>query len=203
MKLRYSPASPYVRKVIVLALERGLDKKIERIATVTSPVQPDAALSKDNPLIKVPSMTLKNGMTLFDSPVICEYLDTLHKGAKLFPAAGARRWKALRQQAIGDGLLDAALLVRYEAAVRPEALRWKEWVDGQMRKIAQVLDVLEREAGDLAGGMTIGHITIACALGYLDFRFADLGWRKSRPKLAGWYEKFSKRKSMIATVPPK
>jgi len=203
MKLRYSPTSPYVRKVIVLALERGLDKKIERLPTVTSPVAPDAALSKDNPLIKVPAMTLKNGITLFDSPVVCEYLDTLHKGAKLFPASGARRWKALRQQAIGDGLLDAALLVRYEVAVRPENLRWKEWIDGQMRKIAQTLDVLEREAGDLAGGLTIGQITIGCALGYLDFRFADMGWRKTRPKLAAWFEKFSKRKSMQATMPPK
>ena len=202
MKLRYSPTSPYVRKVIVLAMERGLDKKIERLTTVTSPVAPDAALAKDNPLIKVPALTLKNGVTLFDSPVICEYLDSQHKGVKLFPAAGARRWKALRQQAVGDGLLDAALLVRYETAVRPESLRWKEWIEGQMRKISQTLDVLEREAADLAGGMTIGHITIGCALGYLDFRFADMGWRKSRPKLAAWYAKLAARKSMKATTPP-
>lgn len=201
MKLMYSPTSPYVRKVMVLAIERGLDRKIEKLPQAASPMGGNKVLEKANPLGKVPALELDNGMTLFDSPVICEYLDSKHKGDKLFPASGARRWKALRLQAIGDGILDAALLARYETAMRPENLRWTDWLDGQKRKLAQALDQLEKEAKDLAGGLTIGQVTVACALGYLDFRFGDMNWRKGRPKLAAWYDKFSRRKSMQATIP--
>jgi glutathione S-transferase len=201
MKLMYSPTSPYVRKAMVLAIERGLDRKIEKVVMTASPITENKLLDKANPLAKVPALELDNGMTLFDSPVICEYLDSKHRGDKLFPASGARRWKALRQQAIGDGILDAALLVRYEGFMRPENLRWADWAAGQKRKFIQALDLLEKEAKDLSGGLTIGHITIACALGYLDFRFGDLNWRKGRPKLAAWYDKFSRRKSMQATIP--
>jgi glutathione S-transferase len=202
MKLMYSPTSPYVRKAMVLAIERGLDRKIEKVAMTASPITENKALDKVNPLAKVPALELDNGMTLFDSPVICEYLDSKHRGDKVFPASGARRWKALRQQAIGDGILDAALLARYEGFMRPENLRWPDWAAGQKRKFTQALDLLEKEVKDLSGGLTIGHITIACALGYLDFRFGDMGWRKSRPKLAAWYDKFARRKSMQATIPP-
>jgi len=201
MKLMYSPTSPYVRKVMILAIERGLDRKIEKLPQAASPMGGNKVLEKANPLGKVPALELDNGMTLFDSPVICEYLDSKHRGDKLFPASGARRWKALRLQAIGDGILDAALLARYETAMRPEKLRWTDWLDGQKRKLAQALDQLEKEAKDLAGGLTIGQVTVACALGYLDFRFGDMNWRKGRPKLAAWYDKFSRRKSMQATIP--
>lgn len=201
MKLMYSPTSPYVRKVMILAIERGLDRKIEKLPQAASPMGGNKVLEKANPLGKVPALELDNGMTLFDSPVICEYLDSKHKGDKLFPASGARRWKALRLQAIGDGILDAALLARYETAMRPENLRWTDWLDGQKRKLAQALDQLEKEAKDLAGGLTIGQVTVACALGYLDFRFGDMNWRKGRPKLAAWFDKFSRRKSMQATIP--
>ncbi|MDF3075225.1 MAG: Glutathione S-transferase domain protein [Alphaproteobacteria bacterium] len=202
MKLMYSPTSPYVRKAMVLAIERGLDRKIEKVAMTASPITENKALDKVNPLAKVPALELDNGMTLFDSPVICEYLDSKHRGDKVFPASGARRWKALRQQAIGDGILDAALLARYEGFMRPENLRWPDWAAGQKRKFTQALDLLEKEVKDLSGGLTIGHITIACALGYLDFRFGDMGWRTGRPKLAAWYDKFARRKSMQATIPP-
>jgi len=201
MKLMYSPTSPYVRKVMILAIERGLDRKIEKLPQAASPMGGNKVLEKANPLGKVPALELDNGMTLFDSPVICEYLDSKHRGDKLFPASGARRWKALRLQAIGDGILDAALLARYETAMRPENLRWTDWLDGQKRKLAQALDQLEKEAKDLAGGLTIGQVAVACALGYLDFRFGDMNWRKGRPKLAAWYDKFSRRKSMQATIP--
>ncbi len=153
-----------------------------------------------NPDGVVPTL-VHDGAPIYDSSVICEYLDSKHRGDKLFPASGARRWKALRLQAIGDGILDAALLARYETAMRPEKLRWTDWLDGQKRKLAQALDQLEKEAKDLAGGLTIGQVTVACALGYLDFRFGDMNWRKGRPKLAAWYDKFSRRKSMQATIP--
>ncbi|MCW5746156.1 MAG: glutathione S-transferase [Alphaproteobacteria bacterium] len=201
MKLMYSPTSPYVRKVMVVALETGLDKKIDKLPAATTPVAPNPQVVARNPLAKVPSLQAE-GMTLYDSPVICEYLDTKHRGKKLFPAKGKARFNALRQQALGDGLLDAALLVRYELTLRDEPMRSQAWHDAQMLKIGNALDQMEKEAGTLRGAPTIGHVTFGCALGYLDFRFADMGWRKKHKKLAAWYEKFAQRPSMKATVPP-
>ncbi len=200
MKLRYSPASPYVRKVTVVALETGLDAKLERVPTTVSPTKPDAAYQKENPLAKVPAVVLDNGDTLFDSPVICEYLDSLHGGPKLFPASGPARWTALRRQALGDGILDAAILTRYES-IRPDQYKWSDWTNGQLAKVRGGLAALEAEADKLGVTVDIGTITIGCALGYLDFRFADLGWRTAAPKLATWYQGFSARASMQATVP--
>ena len=201
MKLRYSPTSPYVRKVVVLALERGLDKKIERLTTVTSPVAPDAALAKDNPLIKVPALTLKNGLTLFDSPVICEYLDSLSGAPRFFPASGPARWAALKRQALADGLMEAAVLLRYEQALRPEPLRWVDWIAGQQAKVMGALDAMESDAPSFGDGFDIGHIASACAIGYLDLRFGHFGWRDGRPKLATWFADVSKRPSLISTFP--
>ena len=200
MKLRYSPASPYVRKVMVLALETGLAGKLEKIPTTVSPTKPSQDVAKDNPLIKVPALVLDDGQTLFDSPVICEYLDSLHGGAKLFPASGPARWTALRRQALGDGILDAAILTRYEG-IRPDGFKWPDWIEGQMTKVRTALAELEREADKLGGTVDIGTITIGCALGYLDFRFASEDWRAKHPKLAAWYASFAARPSMKETVP--
>ncbi|TXL74508.1 glutathione S-transferase [Vineibacter terrae] len=201
MKLMYSPTSPYVRKVMVLAIEAGLDKKIDKETVATTPVAPNRDLAKTNPLVKVPSLRAE-GLSLYDSPVICEYLDSKHRKKKFFPAKGKARFNALRQQALGDGLLDAALLVRYELTLREEPMRNAAWQEAQMKKIRSALDQMEKEAGTLRGSPTIGHITFACALAYLDFRFADEGWRKGHKKLAAWYDKFAQRPSMKATMPP-
>jgi glutathione S-transferase len=201
MKLRYSPASPYVRKVMVTAIELGLDGRIEKVRTAVNPTQENAELARENPLAKIPALTTDDGAVLYDSPVICEYLDSQHSGAKVFPPAGPARWAALRQQALGDGILDAGILWRYENINRPEGLRWKDWTEGQMRKIRQGVAGLEAELGQLSGPLTIGQITAGCALGYLDFRFASEDWRTGHPKLAAWYEDFARRKSMQATVP--
>ena len=201
MKL-YAPApSPYVRKVRVLARETGLATRIEEIPAAVSPIAPDERVTRANPLGKVPALILDDGTALYDSPVICEYLDGLHSGRRLFPPAGPARWTALRQQAEGDGLLDAAVLTRYELVLRPEPLRWPEWVAGQKAKVAGALDDLERNADSLAGELTIGGITIACALGYLDFRFADDAWRTGRPRLAAWFAEVSMRESLRTTMP--
>ena len=200
MKLRYSPTSPYVRKVSVVAIETGLDARLERVPTDIR--APSAEFHRDNPLGKVPTLITEGGEALYDSPVICEYLDHQHKGRKLFPRKGRDRWVALRQQAMGDGLLDAALLARYEDFLRPEERRWPDWTKGQMKKIDGVLDQLEAEAKGLKGKPTIGTVTIACALGYLDFRFGSHDWRAKRPKLAKWFTAFGKLPSMKATVPP-
>ena len=201
MKLHYSQTSPFARKVMVVAHERGLADRIELMPATTSPVEPSADIARDNPLAKIPSLVLDDGTTLYDSGVIAEYLDSL-AGAKLFPHSGSQRWAALRQQALADGLLDAAVLIRYERVLRPEDKRWSDWIDGQFGKIMRALDAFDREAANLEKTVTIGTISVACALGYLDFRFGDLNWRASRPRLTSFHVKFGERSSMQATRPP-
>ena len=199
MKLRHAAASPFVRKVMVLAHEQGLLGRIELVATAVSPVQTNESLAAENPLMKVPSLLTDDGQVLFDSPVICEYLDSLATGRRFFPVAGPARWTALRQQALGDGILDALVLTRYETT-RPEERRWSGWTDGQLKKAHQGLAAVERE--DLSGPRTIGHVTFGCVFGYLDFRFPDDGWRGRHPKLAAWYREVEQLPSMQATKPP-
>ncbi len=199
MQLRYSPTSPYVRKVWVSVIELGLAERIEHIPTDT--LDPNSGLAEHNPLGKVPALILEGGEVLYDSPVICEYLDSLHDGAKIFPPAGPERWTALRQQALGDGILDAAILCMLETLRRPEALRWRGWIDKQTGKMTRALDRLEGEAETLEGPLTIGQIAIGCALGYLDFRFAENKWRAGRPHLTAWYKDFAGRPAMQETDP--
>jgi glutathione S-transferase len=199
MKLRYSPTSPYVRKVSVTLIETGFDKKIERIATAVW--DPATDIAKDNPLGKVPALILDDGTVLYDSPVICEYLDSLHDGDKLFPAAGPARWRALKLQALGDGMTDAGILNLLEGR-RPKELQWDKWRERQASAVARAMDALDGEADALAAGpVTIGHVAVGCSIGWLDYRFPELGWRKERPALADWFEDFSERKSMVQTAP--
>ena len=201
MKLRVNKASPFARKARILARETGLTGRIEEIETTVSPVAANEDLARDNPLIKIPALVTDNGETLYDSGVICEYLDTLHQGRKFFPAAGAQRFAALRRHALTDGILEAAVLCRYELAVRPEALRWNDWIEGQKRKIFGGLAVLEAEADSWSGDLDIGHVGVACALGYLDFRFAAWAWRSGHPRLAAWFERVARRASVSETAP--
>ena len=199
MQLYFNPASPYVRKVRVTAHELGLDGKIELIGISLTPVTPHQALRANNPIGKIPTLIADDGATFYDSPVICEYLDSLAGGNRIFPATGAARWTALRRQALADGIMDAAVLTRYEVAARPQALRWQDWIDGQLLKVSTVLDALEQE--DLGGALDIGTISIACALGYLDLRFASESWRSTRPRLAAWAAEIGQRPSLAATTP--
>jgi glutathione S-transferase len=199
MKLRHAAASPFVRKVMVAAHELALAGHIELVPTNVSPIRTNETLAAENPLMKVPSLVADDGQVLYDSPVICEYLDSLAGGGMLFPAAGAARWTALRRQALGDGILDALVLCRYES-VRPEDKRWRGWTDGQMTKAHQGLAAAENE--DLSGFSTIGHIAIACMLGYLDCRFSDDGWRRRHPGLSAWFAVVEERPSMRLTKPP-
>jgi glutathione S-transferase len=201
MKLYFSSASPYVRKVTVTAIETGLDKKIEQVPTTVVPVKPNADLARDNPLMKVPTLATDGGETLFDSRVICEYLDSLHDGRKLIPASGGERWRVLRLQALGDGLLDAGILSRYEQVLRPAEKQWSDWISGQAKKAVQSLDMLEADSDALAGPIDLGQITVACALGWFEFRKPIGDIRGGRPKLFRWYDEFAKRPSMQATVP--
>lgn len=200
MKLRYSPTSPFVRKVTVTALELGLAERIEKLTTDTG----DAAsgLNDDNPLGKVPALITDQGEALCESPVICEYLDSL-AGPTLFPPAGSARWRALNLAALGDGIMDAAIFRLLEVRLRPEDKRSDGLLRRQQGKIGRTLDSLERQAaaGALDGAVTIGEVTLGCALGYLDFRFDEDRWRDGRPALARWFEGFAARPSMQATKP--
>lgn len=201
MKLYSSLASPFARKVRVCARELGLAARIEEINIAVLPQQPNRELVKVNPLVKLPALVADDGLVLFDSPVICEYLDALAGGGRLFPPGGAARWTALRLQAVADGILDAGILCRYETVVRPKEFQWTGWIDGQKTKWHEGLDFLEREATSLHGEPTIGSITVACALGWLDFRWGEDDWRRGRPGLAAWHERFTVRPSMQETVP--
>lgn len=200
MKLLMSPMSPFVRKVRILAREVGISDRLEEINVTVTPVALNRDVSVKNPLGKIPVLLRDDASALYDSPVICEYLDSLHGGRKLIPAAGEDRWNALRQQALADGLLDAAVLLRYETAMRPESLRWSGWMDGQQAKIVSALDALASEVEMLGGDLTIGGVSAICALGYLDFRFDSFDWRSGRGRLAAWYEAQSERVSVLATM---
>lgn len=196
MKIAYSAASPYVRKVMACAITRGLNDKIERWTVGTT----DPALLPFNPLSKVPSFVTDDGMMLYDSPVICEYLDSIGSAPKLFPAAGPARWNALRQQALGDGILDASQPRRREIALPQDDGR-KAYVDLQRGKVSRAVDVLEKEAGTFGELKTIGEISVGCALGYLDFRFANEPWRPGHPQLDAWYAKVVKLPPLAETMP--
>lgn len=199
MQLYFSPTSPYARKVRITAQELGLGDKIELLGVALTPINPHDALRTSNPLGKIPALIADDGTALYDSPVICEYLDALAGGQRIFPPAGPARWRALRRQALADGILDAAVSIRYEQTLRPKELRWPEWVEGQWLKVRTALDALEREPPEDA--LDIGTLSIACALGYLDFRYASDDWRASRPRLAAWAGRIQQRPSLQATVP--
>ncbi|PKM33236.1 MAG: glutathione S-transferase, partial [Gammaproteobacteria bacterium HGW-Gammaproteobacteria-12] len=171
MQLIYAAASPFARKVRVLAHEAGLLGRIELLDTAVLPTTLNEQVNARNPLGKIPVLLTDDGEALYDSRVICEYLDTLHQGRKVLPEGG-ERWQVLRLAALADGLMDAALLARYERGVRPAELQWSAWLDGQLGKVQRALAELERQVGQLQGPLDLAQIGVACALGYLDFRFA-------------------------------
>lgn len=202
MKIFHSPASPFVRKCLVAAFELGLSDRIERLPAAAHPIDRDRTIVAHNPLGKVPTLITDDGAALYDSRVICEYLNDLGGGG-LLPAQGPARWRTLVEQSLADGICDAAVLARYETAVRPEALRWNDWTTGQLDKIACGLAELEARAAGFGDRVDLGTIAFACALGYLDYRYASLAWRETHPNAAAWFEWFGGRDSMVATrVPP-
>jgi glutathione S-transferase len=199
--LHWSPRSPFVRKVMIAAHELGLADRLNLRRTVVQMAQPNPELMPDNPLSRIPTLVLDDGAALYDSGVICAFLDTLHEGRKLFPSEMPARWTALRRHALGDGMLEVLILWRNERE-RPQGARSEKHIEAFQIKIGKALDLLEREAADLAASpIDISHIATASALSYLDFRFADHDWRTERPQLAAWYATFSARPSMRATEP--
>jgi glutathione S-transferase len=199
MKLHWSPRSPFVRKVMIVAHERGLVDRLNCVRTVAAMTTPHPGLMRDNPLSKIPTLVLDDGTALYDSPVICEYLDALDGKPQLFPIEREPRMVALRRQALGDGFLDLLVFARNER-LREEPS--EVHLRSAAVRSAAVLDNLEREAQALmASGFDIGHIAIGCALSYLDFRFADQEWRNGHPGLARWHAGFAARPAVEATRP--
>ncbi len=201
MKLYWSSRSPYARKVMAFAHEVGLAGRIETVRALVSMTAPNKELMRVNPLAKIPTLVTGDGMVLYDSSVICEYLDTLHAGEKLFPADPARRWPALRWQALGNNMLDNLVPWRNER-LRPQAQQSPETLAAFELKIRNAVASLDTEADALARTpVGIGHVTIAVALGYIDFRFSDLAWRQGGQRIASWHDAFARRPSMQATLP--
>jgi glutathione S-transferase len=199
MKLHWSPRSPFVRKVMIVAHERGVADRLHCVRTVAAMTAPHAELMRDNPLSKIPTLVLDDGTVLYDSPVICEYLDALDGKPQLFPGDRNQRMVALRRQALGDGYLDLLVLARNERLREAPA---EAHLRSTAARNAAVLDSLEREAQALTESrFDIGQIAIGCALSYLDFRFAEQDWRKQHPSLAAWHASFATRPSVQATMP--
>lgn len=197
MRLTVSATSPYVRKAMACAIQRGIMDRIEAWKDAGK----DPALPGHNPLSKIPTLVTDEGLSLYDSPVVCEYLDSIGDAPPLFPPAGPARWIALRQQALGDGIMDATQPRRREIALPLDEGR-RDYIATQQGKVARALDSLEAEAETFGALATIGEITIACALGYLDFRYADEPWRPGHPKLEAWYAKVAALPAMVETAPP-
>lgn len=201
MKLYWSSRSPYVRKVMVVAHEGGLAERIELERVVVSAYLPNTELLASNPLGRIPTLILDDGSALYDSRVICEYLDGLHDGPRLFPQDVAGRLRALRWLALGEGLVDTLILRLYETRVREEAQRSEKLLTASAGKVAAALDAMNAMAGELAAApFGIGQIAVGAALSYADFRFADETWRDGRAALADWYSTFERRPSVSATA---
>ena len=193
MKLLGAPASPFVRKVRILALELGIDLPLKTIATATS-----AELPLANPLAKIPTLVRDGGPAIYDSSVICGFLNDL-AGGSLIPAPGEARWRALTLEALADGLCDAAVWRRGEMT-RPPAEQNTAALAKQAKVVERALDALEAQVETFTS-FGVGEIAAACAVGYLDFRFAAEPWRPTHPKLAAAYARVAERASMRATAP--
>ncbi|MDV7145952.1 glutathione S-transferase [Tropicimonas sp. TH_r6] len=199
MKLFHAPASPFVRKVMVLLHETGQLADVEIVAATGTPVDSAQMPVSENPLGKIPTLVRPSGPALFDSRVICRYLDQ-RAGSGLFPER--RLWEVLTLEALADGIMEAAVLMVYETRCRPEEKVHAPWVEGQWAKIGRALNALEgRWMSHLAGPLDMGQIACGCALGYLDFRLGDRDWRRGRDGVADWERRFASRESMLATLP--
>lgn len=201
MTLHWSPRSPYVRKVMIAIHEMGLQDRIKTVRTVAGGTTPHWELMKLNPVGKIPTLELEDGTAVYDSPVIIEYLDSLHSGPKLYPTAWPQRLTALRRHALGQGMLDNALPLLGEG-FRPADKQSEPHKELWRAKLRACVDALEDEAESLASTQfSIGHIAIGVALGYLDFRFDSLDWRNGHPKLTAWHATFNARPSVAANMP--
>jgi glutathione S-transferase len=202
MKLTFSPASPFARKVRIAAIETGLIDKIEFLPSSVAPGQANDEYSRITPLKKLPVLILDNGDVILDSYVIVEYLDELAGGGKLIPTSGPTRWQVKTDHSLINGMLDSMLLCRYEKMVRPQGLQWQAWSDDHWNRAWIGMARFENKPDVLSRPLDIVQIGLVCVLGYADFRFADCGWRKAFPKLDAFHQKMLERPSVKISVPP-
>jgi glutathione S-transferase len=202
MKLLYAPTSPFVRKVRAAAIELGLDGQIELELVQVAPCKPNKDYAKaHNPLRKIPALVTVEGMTIFDSTVICEYLDAMAGGGRIIPREGEARWRVLTGHAVAQGICEAAVTVRYETWLRPEALRWQDFAGDQWDRADAGIAWFEQHAAALEGPVNLAHLSLGCALGYLDFRWPEHDWRTPNPAVAAWFATISQRPSFSLTKP--
>jgi glutathione S-transferase len=201
MKLTFSPASPFARKVRIAAIELRLVDKIEFVPATVAPGQANEEYSRITPLKKLPVLILDTGEVILDSYVIVEYLNEL-AGGNLIPDYGPQRWKLKTDHSLLQGMLDSMLLCRYEKMVRPQGLQWQAWYDDHWNRAWSGMARFETRGDVLSGPMTIAQIGLVCVLGYADFRFADCGWRKAYPKLDVFYQRMLQRPSVKISAPP-
>ncbi|MBD9388486.1 glutathione S-transferase N-terminal domain-containing protein [Agrobacterium sp. AGB01] len=201
MKLLHGGLSPFVRKVMIVAHEKGLVERLELVPAPVNPLQPLELAIAINPLGKIPALTVEDGTVLYGSTVIAEYLDAFD-GAPIFFPADAAKWTALQRNALGDGLLEAGQSARIEG-LRPEDKQWADWKRLQLLKVTNGLDAAEKDATRLATDrLTIGEVSLISALGWFDVRLLEAAnWREGRPNLAAWFEKVSGKASVAATAP--
>jgi len=201
MKLTFSPASPFARKVRIAAIELGMVDKIEFISTTVAPGTSNDDYSRITPLKKLPVLILDTGEVILDSYVIVEYLNEL-AGGNLIPDYGPMRWKLKTDHSLLQGMLDSMLLCRYEKMVRPQGLQWQAWYDDHWNRAWSGMSRFAARDDVLSGPITIAQIGLVCVLGYADLRFADCGWRKAYPKLDAFYKKMLERPSVTISAPP-
>lgn len=200
MKIYGDMISPFVRMAIVTAHEAGLGGKVQHIVEGVKPTEVNEKLARLSPIGKIPVLETDHGHGIYDSRVIMEYLCHAAGDSSLFPSDGVKRFRVLTLLALSQGLADAAVAYRYEVAARPQGLQWEDWMKRTMARINAAIDELEANWQDALADVNAGSLAAAVALSYIDFRLGDLGWRKSRPKLAAWHAAFSTRDSMVKTA---
>ena len=202
MKLTFSAASPFARKVRIAAIETGLIDRIEFVPSTVAPGQANDEYSRITPLKKLPVLILDNGDVILDSYVIVEYLDELAGGGKLIPTSGPTRWQVKTDHSLINGILDSMLLCRYEKMVRPQGLQWQAWSDDHWNRAWTGMARFESKPDVLSRPLDIVQIGLVCVLGYADFRFADRDWRKAYPRLDAFHQKMLERPSVKISLPP-
>jgi len=201
MKLIQADASPFARKARIVILETGLQSRVEETNPgAVTPVSNNVSVNSINPLGMIPALETDDGGCIYDSTVICEYLNSVGEG-NLYPKDPATYFKSRRLESLADGIMDLSVALRYETALRPESLRWAEFITHTNEKIERGLDQLERDCSSFSDTLTIGEIAVGCALGYRDFRYSDMDWRSTRPALNSWYVSVGARESFQQTVP--
>jgi len=202
MKLFYSPASPFARKVHITLIELGMADSVELRLTPVLPGKPiDEYVKTQNPLGKIPALQIDTGETLFDSTIICEYLDSLSSSKKLLPAGGIERYQTLTQQTLAQGICESTVSIRYETFLRPEDKQWDVWIEDQWNKVDRALNWFNSHPENWQGDIDLAQISLGCALGYLDFRAPDHDWRRDNSVLEQWFETFAQGTSFQATLP--